>query len=94
MTVPLIVLFYQQSQNINQEVTSSQLDKAASEIRDSADEVYYLGSPSKKTITVYKGASFETFPEAVEYGKTRGIQAEFLDLKTYSERYKKAVDLH
>lgn len=53
MTAPLIIIFYQQSENINTEVTSSQLDKVASEIRDAADEVYYLGSPSMKTITVY-----------------------------------------
>jgi uncharacterized protein (UPF0333 family) len=53
MTAPLIIIFYQQSQNINTEVTSSQLDKVASEVRDAADEVYYLGSPSMKTITIY-----------------------------------------
>jgi len=53
LTIPLIILFYQQTDNINTEVTASQLDKIASEIRDSADEVYYLGTPSKKTITVY-----------------------------------------
>src|SRR4030042_6734986 len=53
MTFPLVIIFYQQSNNINTEVTSSQADKVASEIRDAADEVYYLGSPSKKTVTVY-----------------------------------------
>ena len=53
MTVPLVIIFYQQSQNINTEVSASQVDKVASEIRDAADEVYYLGSPSKKTITLY-----------------------------------------
>jgi uncharacterized protein (UPF0333 family) len=53
MTIPLIILFYKQSESINTEVTASQIDKVASEIRDAADEVYYLGSPSKKTITVY-----------------------------------------
>lgn len=53
MTVPLIIIFYQQSQSINTEVSASQVDKVASEIRDAADEVYYMGSPSKKTITVF-----------------------------------------
>ena len=53
MTFPLIIIFYQQSEHINTEVSASQLDKVASEIRDAADEVYYLGSPSKKTLTVY-----------------------------------------
>jgi uncharacterized protein (UPF0333 family) len=53
MTIPLVIIFFQQSQTINTEVTASQADKVASEIRDAADEVYYLGSPSKKTITIY-----------------------------------------
>ncbi len=53
MTIPLFILFYRQSETINTEVTASQIDKVASEIRDAVDEVYYLGSPSKKTITVY-----------------------------------------
>jgi uncharacterized protein (UPF0333 family) len=53
MTVPLIIIFYQQSENISKEVTASQADKVASEIRDAADEVYYIGTPSKKTITVF-----------------------------------------
>ena len=53
MTIPLIALFYQQSDNLNKDISGSQIDKVASEIRDAADEVFYLGSPSKKTITVY-----------------------------------------
>ena len=53
MTIPLILIFYQQSANLNTEITSSQVDKVASEIRDAADEVYYLGSPSKKTVSIY-----------------------------------------
>ncbi len=59
MTVPLIVIFYQQSQSINTEVSASQIDKVASEVRDAADEVYYLGSPSKKSISIF-------MPEGVE----------------------------
>ena len=53
MTLPLIVLFYQQSENLNTGILDSQIDKVASEIRDAADEVYYLGYPSKKTVTIY-----------------------------------------
>jgi uncharacterized protein (UPF0333 family) len=63
MTVPLIVIFYQQSQSINTEVSATQIDKVGSEVRDAADEVYYLGSPSKKSISIFmpegvKGVSF------------------------------------
>jgi len=53
LTIPLVIIFYKQSENINIALTASQLDKVVSEIRDAADEVYYLGSPSKKTVTVY-----------------------------------------
>ena len=53
MTFPLIIIFYQQSESINIDVVSGQADKIASEIRDAADEVYYLGSPSKKTLIIY-----------------------------------------
>ncbi len=59
MTIPLIVIFYQQSESLTTDITASQIDKVASEIRDAADEVYYLGPPSKKTITVY-------FPEGIK----------------------------
>lgn len=58
MTLPLIVLFYQQTENLNTGIIDSQVDKVASEIRDAADEVYYLGHPSKKTVTVF-------FPEGI-----------------------------
>ena len=53
MTIPLIVIFYQQSQSINTEVSASQVDKVASEARDAADEVYYMGAPSKKSISIF-----------------------------------------
>lgn len=53
MILPLIVVFFQQSENLNTEITGSQADKVASEIRDAADEVFYLGTMSKKTISVY-----------------------------------------
>jgi len=53
MILPLIVVFFQQSDNLNTEITNSQADKVASEIRDAADEVFYLGTLSKKTISVY-----------------------------------------
>lgn len=60
MTIPLIILFYKQSEDLNRDITASQIDKIASEIRDTADEVYYLGSPSKKTISVFMPESVES----------------------------------
>jgi uncharacterized protein (UPF0333 family) len=53
MTLPLFLIFYDQSADVNKQVSNSQVEKVLSSIRDSANEVYYLGEPSKKTITVY-----------------------------------------
>jgi uncharacterized protein (UPF0333 family) len=55
----LAYVFIVQSENINIGITSAQVDKITSEIRDASDEVYYLGSPSKKTLTLY-------FPQGIE----------------------------
>jgi len=51
--LPIIIVFYTQSHNLNEEITDSQIDKIASEIVDAANEVFYLGEPSKKTLVVY-----------------------------------------
>ncbi|MBN2142192.1 hypothetical protein JW711_02580 [Candidatus Woesearchaeota archaeon] len=53
MSLPLIFIFYKQSETLNTEVAESQVDKIANTIRDAADEVYYLGAPSKKTLKIY-----------------------------------------
>jgi hypothetical protein len=53
MTLPLFYLFFKQTEQINTEISAGQVDKVASELRDAADEVYYLGVPSKKTLTIY-----------------------------------------
>ena len=53
MIIPLTLVYFKQSETLNTDIAGTQADKIASEIRDAADEVYYLGPPSKKTITVY-----------------------------------------
>ena len=53
LSIPLIYIFFKQSESLSSEISGTQVDKIASEIRDAADEVYYLGAPSRKTITVY-----------------------------------------
>ena len=71
LTIPLVIIFYQQSKTINTDVTSTQVDKVASEIRDAADEVYYLGEPSKKTVKVY-------MPEGIKSITINGKKLVFL----------------
>ncbi len=53
MTVPIIALFYSQSHQIQEDVTDAQVEKIASELRDAANEVYYQGPPSKRTLKIY-----------------------------------------
>jgi uncharacterized protein (UPF0333 family) len=50
--VPIIIIFFTQSQNFNQDVTLAQADKVMSEIIDAADTVFYQGAPSTTTIRV------------------------------------------
>ena len=51
--IPLSILYYQHVSNMNTDVKAEQLQKVANEIVDKAEEVYYLGSPSKITIKAY-----------------------------------------
>jgi len=53
MTLPLFIIFHDQSKTINNEITSSQIQKVSDEIITAVDSVYYMGPPSTKTIKVY-----------------------------------------
>ncbi|MCF7865935.1 hypothetical protein K9L67_02670 [Candidatus Woesearchaeota archaeon] len=50
MIIPMLLIFTSQSNNMKLEIINSQIDKIGSEITDAAEEVYYMGYPSKKTI--------------------------------------------
>lgn len=50
---PLVVVYYVYTQSSTEELVSSQLAKIAREIVDSAEEVYYLGTPSQISMRVY-----------------------------------------
>jgi hypothetical protein len=63
LSLPLMYVFFKQTETMSADISGSQIDKVASEIRDAADEVYYLGPPSKKPLLVYlpqevKGVTF------------------------------------
>ena len=58
MTIPLLLIFNDQSRDINNELASAQAEKAADELIIVIDSVYYLGPPSSRTIKVY-------FPENI-----------------------------
>lgn len=60
MLTPLIVIFYTSSNDMNDQVTMSQADKIANEIVAAADQVYYQGPPTKKTLKVYMPENVES----------------------------------
>lgn len=53
LTLPMIVLFYQESVSFNNEIALAQTTKSINKIVNTANTVYYLGPPSKRTIQVY-----------------------------------------
>ncbi|MBA3064027.1 hypothetical protein FP803_01175, partial [Candidatus Woesearchaeota archaeon] len=48
--IPTMYVFYGYSQTSNEEVKQSQLNKVGTDIVDIAEQVYYLGEPSRVTI--------------------------------------------
>lgn len=56
--LPTMYIFYAYSQRSNEEIRQSQLSKVGTDIVDVAEQVYYLGEPSKVTID-------EVMPEGV-----------------------------
>jgi hypothetical protein len=60
MTIPLIVIFFDQSGSVQDSIAVNHLRNIAIKVADKAETVYYLGQPSKITLEVY-------FPERIEY---------------------------
>jgi hypothetical protein len=49
----LVVVYYEYQASSKQEITSSQIDRLGKKIVDSAEEVYFMGSPTRSTIKAY-----------------------------------------
>jgi uncharacterized protein (UPF0333 family) len=60
MTIPLIIIFFDQTGAVQDSISSNHLRNIAIKITDKAETVFYLGDPSKTTLKVY-------FPERIEY---------------------------
>jgi len=58
MTLPLIIIYAKQTGNMRADVTQVQIYKTASKISDYAEQVYYMGEPSQRTLYV-------DFPEGI-----------------------------
>jgi hypothetical protein len=59
MTVPLIIIFFDQAGFVKDAISENQIKNIAIKITDKAETVYYSGEPSKTTLKVY-------LPENVE----------------------------
>lgn len=58
MTFPLIIIYAKQTTNIQADVTNAQIFRVSSKISDYAEEVYYAGEPSQRTLII-------SFPEGI-----------------------------
>jgi hypothetical protein len=58
MTLPLIIIYARQTGNIQADITNAQIYKAASKVSDYAEQVYYMGEPSQRTLKI-------TFPDGI-----------------------------
>ncbi len=53
IVLPLTILFFSEISDLTESMTRTQIDKASSTLAQAANEVYYLGEPSQKTIKFY-----------------------------------------
>lgn len=53
LVIPLLLIFHNQINDINDELSDAQVGKAADELITAIDSVYYLGAPSTKTLKLY-----------------------------------------
>lgn len=53
LTIPLLVVYFTFANDINDQITSSQIDQVTRAIVDASDTVYFLGEPSQTTLKVY-----------------------------------------
>ncbi|MBT3720111.1 hypothetical protein HN789_05215 [archaeon] len=60
MTIPLIIVFFDQVGSVKDSISSNHLRNIAIKITDKAETIYYLGEPSKSTIKTF-------FPDNIEY---------------------------
>ena len=52
LTLPLVIIYHTQSLRLSEETAAAMVERAAGQIGAAADTVYYLGSPSVRTVTV------------------------------------------
>ncbi|MBD3209535.1 hypothetical protein GF367_03910 [Candidatus Woesearchaeota archaeon] len=53
LLIPMILIFYQQSGSLRDDINAAQLEKVGLELMDAAEEVYYLGPPTQKYLLLH-----------------------------------------
>jgi hypothetical protein len=59
MTIPLIIIFFDQSGSVQDAIAENQIRNIAVKLADKAESIYYSGEPSKATIKAY-------FPDKIQ----------------------------
>ncbi len=86
LITPLAVLFVYQSNSMSSEIQAVQMERVGQEIISSAEEVFYLGSPTQKVLKVYfpeRLSSVTVESQAVVFNMTVGDST--LSYPAYSE---------
>ena len=52
LITPLIIIYYDQANKLSEATTAATIERAATQLAEAADTVYYLGAPSMRTITI------------------------------------------
>jgi len=52
LIAPMLIIYYEQTGRLDEESTSAMVSRAATQIAEAADTVYYLGEPSLRTLTI------------------------------------------
>lgn len=65
MTLPLVIIYAKQTENVQADVTNAQIQKVANKITDYVNEVYFTGEPSQRTVTM-------TFPAGINSVELNG----------------------
>ena len=53
MTIPLIIIFFDQVGSVEDSISENHLKNVAQKIVDKAETIYYLGEPSKTTLKAF-----------------------------------------
>ena len=60
LTIPLVTVYFVQQNNIQSDITMARANRIAQELVSTAEDVYYMGYPSQRTIDI-------TFPPGIAH---------------------------